>query len=82
MRWKTTAAIAACVLLIGKAASTHRIDEYLQATVLSVEANRVQASMRPILSDGYSSEFSMSRLVDMIVNTFSWHALWIAIADR
>jgi hypothetical protein len=65
MRWKTTAAIAACVLLIGKAVSAHGIDEYLQAAVLSVEANRVQASMRLmrlILWDGYSSQFSMARL--------------------
>jgi Protein of unknown function (DUF3500) len=32
-----------------KAASAHRIDEHLQAAVLSLEANRVQASMRLIL---------------------------------
>jgi hypothetical protein len=48
MRRKTAAAIIAFVLLLGKTASAHRIDEYLQATILSVEANRVQASMRLI----------------------------------
>ena len=30
------------------AAFAHRIDEYLQATILSLETNRVQASMRLI----------------------------------
>ncbi|HEY2470169.1 MAG TPA: HupE/UreJ family protein, partial [Terracidiphilus sp.] len=48
MRGKTTAAVIAFVLLLGKTASAHRIDEYLQATILSVEGNRVQASMRLI----------------------------------
>jgi hypothetical protein len=48
MRRKTAAAIIAFVLLLGKTASAHRIDEYLQATILSVEGHRVQASMRLI----------------------------------
>jgi hypothetical protein len=48
MRPTITAVVAACVLLFGETASAHRIDEYLQATILSVEANRVQASMRLI----------------------------------
>jgi hypothetical protein len=48
MRRKFTVVIAACVLIFGKAAFAHRIDEYLQATILSVEGNRVQASMRLI----------------------------------
>jgi hypothetical protein len=48
MRGKTTAVIIAFVLLLGKTASAHRVDEYLQATILSVEGNRVQASMRLI----------------------------------
>jgi hypothetical protein len=48
MRRKTTAVIIAVVLFLGKTASAHRIDEYLRATLLSVEANRVQASMRLI----------------------------------
>jgi hypothetical protein len=48
MKRKTTAVIIAFVLLLGKTAFAHRIDEYLQATILSVKANRVQASMRLI----------------------------------
>src|SRR5580704_1399726 len=42
------AAVVVCVLLSGRSASAHRIDEYLQATILSLESNRVQASMRLI----------------------------------
>ncbi len=42
------AAISACFLCLGQSAFAHRIDEYLQATIFSVEANRVQASMRLI----------------------------------
>jgi hypothetical protein len=45
---RITAAIGICVLLFGKAAFAHRIDEYLQATILSLETNRVQASLRLI----------------------------------
>lgn len=48
MKWKLAAVIVVCVLLCGNAAWAHRIDEYLQATILSVEANRVHASMRLI----------------------------------
>ena len=48
MKGKTVAALVACALLFGKTVSAHRIDEYLQATILSLEANRVQASMRLI----------------------------------
>jgi len=42
------AIIAACVLVFGNVAFAHRIDEYLQATILSLEGSRVQASMRLI----------------------------------
>jgi hypothetical protein len=48
MRWKIATAIAASILLSGPTASAHRIDEYLQATLLSLEANRVEGSMRLI----------------------------------
>jgi hypothetical protein len=48
MRRKITAAIAVCFLLFGRSALAHRIDEYLQGTILSLEAMRVQASMRLI----------------------------------
>jgi hypothetical protein len=48
MRTTATAFIAAGILLYTKGASAHRIDEYLQATLLSLEAHRVQASMRLI----------------------------------
>lgn len=41
-------AIAAALLLFGRIASAHRIDEYLQATLVSFEADRLQMSMRLI----------------------------------
>jgi hypothetical protein len=48
MRRKITAALAVCFLLFGRSAFAHRIDEYLQATILSLEGTRVHASMRLI----------------------------------
>jgi hypothetical protein len=48
MRRTAALALVALALLLGKTASAHRIDEYLQATLLSVQADRVQASMRLI----------------------------------
>jgi hypothetical protein len=48
MRRKFALIIAVCVLIFGKAAFAHRIDEYLQATIFSLGENRVQASMRLI----------------------------------
>ena len=48
MRRIATTAIVVLVLLVAKIASAHRIDEYLQATILSLQANRVHASMRLI----------------------------------
>ena len=43
---KVAATITVGLCLLGQSASAHRIDEYLQATVLSLKADRVQASMR------------------------------------
>src|SRR5437879_5677381 len=40
--------VAAGILLCARGAFAHRIDEYLQATLLTIETNRVQASMRLI----------------------------------
>lgn len=48
MRTKIALVLAACGLILGKAAFAHRIDEYLQATIFSLEENRVEASMRLI----------------------------------
>jgi hypothetical protein len=48
MKRTVAAFFAAGVLLFGRPAWAHRIDEYLQATILSLEANRAQASMRLI----------------------------------
>jgi len=48
MRWKNTAIAAACFLLFGGVALAHRVDEYLQATIISLQANQAQASMRLI----------------------------------
>jgi hypothetical protein len=40
-------AVAIAILpFLGASASAHRLDEYLQATIISVEKDRVQASMR------------------------------------
>lgn len=44
---KTTLAAAGAILLsFGVRASAHRLDEYLQATIISVEKNRVHAEIR------------------------------------
>jgi HupE / UreJ protein len=48
MRGKLALAITGLVLFCGKAAFAHRIDEYLQATIFSLEEGRVQAAMRLI----------------------------------
>jgi hypothetical protein len=48
MKLKTAAPTLAIALFSGTSASAHRIDEYLQATLLSLQADRVQASMRMI----------------------------------
>jgi hypothetical protein len=40
------AAIGLILLCIGTPATAHRLDEYLQATTISVEKNRVQAQIR------------------------------------
>ncbi len=48
MMRKPMAVAAFCFLFWGRTAWAHRIDEYLQATILSLEANRVTASMRLI----------------------------------
>jgi hypothetical protein len=48
MKWKDTAIAAACLLLLGGVALAHRVDEYLQATIISLQANQAQASMRLI----------------------------------
>ena len=40
------AVVVACVLLCSRAASAHRIDEYLQATMVTLDQHQMQASMR------------------------------------
>jgi hypothetical protein len=45
---KKLLAAAAIALLLGASLSAHRLDEYLQATLISVEKNHIQASMRLI----------------------------------
>jgi hypothetical protein len=40
------AAATAILLSIGKSATAHRLDEYLQATLISVEKNRIQIEVR------------------------------------
>lgn len=54
MRAKLIAA-AAIFLFLATAASAHRLDEYLQATLISVEKDHVQASMRLIPGVAVSS---------------------------
>jgi hypothetical protein len=48
MKTKLAACTAAVLLVCSIPAWAHRIDEYLQATILSLEPNQVQASMRLI----------------------------------
>ncbi len=48
MKWRIAFAVLLCTLLAEKAAYAHRIDEYLQATLLTVETDHVRASMRLI----------------------------------
>lgn len=45
---RVTAAAASILFALGTRASAHRLDEYLQATLISIEKDRVQASMRLI----------------------------------
>ena len=54
MKMKLTAAIT-IVLTLGMPGFAHRLDEYLQATILSIETNRVQFSMRLIPGVAVSS---------------------------
>jgi hypothetical protein len=53
MRWKVIAAVT--FMLLTGVASAHRLDEYLQATLLSVEKDHVDVSMRLILGVAVSS---------------------------
>ena len=57
MRTKLIRLVAAVAILLslGGVASAHRLDEYLQATILSVEKDHVQASMRMIPGVAVSS---------------------------
>jgi HupE / UreJ protein len=48
MRRTSKIAVAILILLVTRMAAVHRIDEYLQATMVSIEANRIHASMRLI----------------------------------
>lgn len=52
---KSRLAAAAILLALAAGALAHRLDEYLQATILSVEKDRVQASMRLIPGVAVSS---------------------------
>jgi HupE / UreJ protein len=47
--------VAAMLLSLGVPASAHRLDEYLQATIISVEKDRVQMSMRLVPGVAVSS---------------------------
>ncbi len=46
MNTRQLASASAAILFFGTSASAHRLDEYLQATILTVEKDRVQAVMR------------------------------------
>ena len=46
MNTRRLTAACAAMMLLGASASAHRLDEYLQATLLSIEKDRVQVSMR------------------------------------
>ena len=63
---RLTAPAVLCFLLADRAAWAHRIDEYLQATILSLEANRVNASMR--LIPGVQAAPSVIAMIDANYN--------------
>jgi hypothetical protein len=46
MNTRRVTAACAAITLLGASASAHRLDEYLQATLLSIEKDRVQGLMR------------------------------------
>jgi hypothetical protein len=48
MRRRPTLAVFACLLLLANQASAHRLDEYLQATIISLQADYLDVSMRLI----------------------------------
>jgi hypothetical protein len=52
---KRLAAAAAILLLLGVEACAHRLDEYLQATIICVEQNQLHASMRLVPGVAVSS---------------------------
>jgi hypothetical protein len=52
---KTRLAAIAIVLTFGAPGFAHRLDEYLQATLISVEKSRVDASMRLVPGIAVSS---------------------------
>lgn len=54
MRGRFAASVAVCLLLCGNSAFAHRIDEYLQATILSLQSDHVDASMRLIPGGSWS----------------------------
>jgi hypothetical protein len=59
---KTLVAVAAILLALGAPASAHRLDEYLQATIFSVDKDRVQASTR--LAPGVAVSSSVISSID------------------
>jgi hypothetical protein len=61
VNWKLPAA-AAIALLLGARAFAHRLDEYLQAALISVEKDRVQVSMR--LVPGVAVSSSVLAVID------------------
>lgn len=80
------AAAAAMLLLAGTPASAHRLDEYLQATTISVERDRVQAQVRltpgvavfPVVlssidtdADGIISEAEQQAYADRVLGDMS-----------
>jgi len=46
MKWKLAVVAIVCILFCGRAAWAHRLDDYLQSTMITLEANEMQASMR------------------------------------
>ena len=55
MNTKRLIVAAAILPLLGASASAHRLDEYLQATLISIEKDRVQAAMRLVPGVAVSS---------------------------
>lgn len=77
---RKVAMVVVCALLASRAAWAHRIDEYLQATILSLEGTRASASMQ--LIPGTQVASSVIAVIDSNHDGFFSESEKRAYADR